>query len=224
MDKFEAYLNDFTSTVNIWDFIINLVVAAILSLVIKIFYVRFSTSFSNREKFASIFLPLALSTLLIITVVKSSIALSLGLVGALSIVRFRAAIKEPEELTYLFLVIGIGLTCCANKPILGIVAVALILPLLFINSRMTRKTSLSKDKLLINLSSETLDIDKITEILKKSVSYIELKRLEENTSGMRMTFVTQVDSMSSISEIRSQLKVINPDINITFLDQPEIAL
>ena len=42
-------------------------------------------------------------------IVKNSIALSLGLVGALSIVRFRAAIKEPEELTYLFLVIATGL-------------------------------------------------------------------------------------------------------------------
>ena len=50
-----------------------------------------------------------MTTMLIITVVKSSLALSLGLVGALSIVRFRAAIKEPEELAYLFLTIAIGL-------------------------------------------------------------------------------------------------------------------
>ena len=133
MDKFQVYLNDFATTVDIWDFIINLLVAAILSIVIKVFYIRFATSFSNREKFSSIFLPLALSTLLIITVVKASIALSLGLVGALSIVRFRAAIKEPEELTYLFLVIGVGLTAGANKPILAITAIALILPLLYLN-------------------------------------------------------------------------------------------
>ena len=50
-----------------------------------------------------------MTTMLIISIVKSSLALSLGLVGALSIIRFRAAIKEPEELAYLFLAIGISI-------------------------------------------------------------------------------------------------------------------
>ena len=53
-------------------------------------------------------MPLAIITTLVITVIKFSLALSLGLVGALSIVRFRAAIKEPEELVFLFLIISIG--------------------------------------------------------------------------------------------------------------------
>ena len=58
--------------------------------------------------------------ILIISIVKSSLALSLGLVGALSIVRFRAAIKEPEELVYLFFVISIGLSNGANQFLLSI--------------------------------------------------------------------------------------------------------
>ena len=55
-----------------------------------------------------------MTTYIVIMVVKNSLALSLGLVGALSIVRFRAAIKEPEELVYLFLIIAAGLGCGAN--------------------------------------------------------------------------------------------------------------
>ena len=51
---------------------------------------------------------LSITTFLVISVVKSSLALSLGLVGALSVIRFRTPIKEPEELSYLFLAIGIG--------------------------------------------------------------------------------------------------------------------
>jgi uncharacterized membrane protein YhiD involved in acid resistance len=224
MDKFQVYLNDFSNTVNIWDFIINLLVAAILSIIIKVFYIRFATSFSNREKFSSIFLPLALSTLLIITVVKASIALSLGLVGALSIVRFRAAIKEPEELTYLFLVIGVGLTAGANKPILAITAILLILPLLYLNTRMSNKKVFTKDKLLINIRSKSSEVNQITESLSQSLSYIELKRLEDNAQGIVMTFVTKVDNINSINTIRDQLKSIDPDIHVTFLDQPEISL
>jgi hypothetical protein len=224
MDKFQVYLNDFTNTVSIWDFIINLLVAAILSIIIKIFYIRFATSFSNREKFSSIFLPLALSTLLIITVVKASIALSLGLVGALSIVRFRAAIKEPEELTYLFLVIGVGLTAGANKPILAITAIALILPLLYLNTRMSGKKVFTKDKLLINIKTHNTDVQKITHSLSESLSYVELKRLEENQNRITMTFVTKLDDIASINSIREGLKAIDPEMHITFLDQPEISL
>ena len=56
-----------------------------------------------------------MTTLLVIAVVKSSLALSLGLVGALSIVRFRTPIKEPEELAYIFLAIALGLCLGADQ-------------------------------------------------------------------------------------------------------------
>ena len=65
--------------------------------------------------------------MLIITIVKSSLALSLGLVGALSIIRFRAAIKEPEELAYLFISISIGLGFGANQAIITTLAFIIII-------------------------------------------------------------------------------------------------
>ena len=68
------------------------------------------------EKRPRLVLPvICLTTLLVISVVKSSLALSLGLVGALSIVRFRTPIKEPEELAYIFLAIAIGLALGADQ-------------------------------------------------------------------------------------------------------------
>ncbi len=69
---------------------------------------------------------LAVTTMIIITIVKSSLALSLGLVGALSIVRFRSAIKEPEELTYLFLTIAIGLGFGADQRLATIIGFAFL--------------------------------------------------------------------------------------------------
>ena len=79
-------------------------------------------------------MPLAIITTLVITVIKFSLALSLGLVGALSIVRFRAAIKEPEELVFLFLIISIGLANGANQFLLSIFSTILIVLILFIRS------------------------------------------------------------------------------------------
>ena len=128
----EKYIAEFNNNIPLDEFLLNLIIIAILVSALRIFYIRYGNAISNRRKFAANFLPLALATMLIIMIVKSSIALSLGLVGALSIVRFRAAIKDPEELTYLFFVIGLGLAGGANQPILAIVAFFSIIVLLFL--------------------------------------------------------------------------------------------
>lgn len=94
---------------------VAIVVAAIFGHWIGFLYTKYGSSLSNRNAFADTFWLLAATTTIVIMVVKFSLALSLGLVGALSIVRFRAAIKEPEELIYLFLVIGIGIACGAGQ-------------------------------------------------------------------------------------------------------------
>ena len=76
---------------------INLGIGAIVSILLKIHYKKYGSTISNREEFSNIFPFILLTTTLVITIVKSSLALSLGLVGALSIVRFRTPIKEPER-------------------------------------------------------------------------------------------------------------------------------
>ena len=79
--------------INITNFIIAILVSAILAFLIKKVYIYSSQTLSNKEYFSDLFIPLSIITCLVITVIKFSLALSLGLVGALSIVRFRAAIK-----------------------------------------------------------------------------------------------------------------------------------
>ena len=95
--------------VSISRFVISIFLSFILSFLLSKIYRTQSNSFSNPETLAKVLPILSIGTTIIIVVVKSSLALSLGLVGALSIVRFRTPIKEPEELTYIFLTIGIGL-------------------------------------------------------------------------------------------------------------------
>ena len=120
-------------------FLLNLVITALITYAIGLFYVRFGNSISNRKKYAQNFLLLSLTTMLIIYIVKASVALSLGLVGALSIIRFRTAIKEPEELGYLFLNIGVGLAMGANQVLITLIAVSIILALLFFQALLNKK-------------------------------------------------------------------------------------
>ena len=94
---------------------------AVLAHILGLLYKQYGNSLSNRGSFGKNFVMLAVTIMLIITIVKSSLALSLGLVGALSIVRFRTAIKEPEELTFLFLNIAIGLGFGADQKLATII-------------------------------------------------------------------------------------------------------
>ena len=109
-------------------FILSLLLATLLSLLIQYCYLKYSNSLSNKLDFSKNFVMLGIMTTIVITIVKSSLALSLGLVGALSIVRFRAAIKEPEELVYLFLIIATGLGCGAGQ--IKLTAVGIIFALI----------------------------------------------------------------------------------------------
>ena len=83
--------------VNIVDAIISLFFAGLFGFLITYSYRYSSQSISGGKQIMSSIIPLSLSICVIITIVKSSLALSLGLVGALSIVRFRTPIKDPED-------------------------------------------------------------------------------------------------------------------------------
>ncbi|WP_445381772.1 DUF4956 domain-containing protein [Robiginitalea sp. IMCC43444] len=94
------------------------------TLIISQFYVKFSKSYNNKLKFSKNLIPFGISILIIVSVIKSSLALSLGLIGALSIIRFRTAIKEPEEIIILLLVMGCAVSIAAEKELLAIILLA----------------------------------------------------------------------------------------------------
>ena len=81
--------------ISIGSFVVSIFLSFILSFLLSKIYRAQSNSFSNPETLAKVLPILSIGTTIIIVVVKSSLALSLGLVGALSIVRFRTPIKEP---------------------------------------------------------------------------------------------------------------------------------
>ena len=150
-------------------FIFSFIVCSLLAYILAKLYVRYGHAISNRKAFSRNFIVLAITTMFIISIVKSSLALSLGLVGALSIVRFRSAIKEPEELTYLFLTIAIGLGCGAGLTILTIIAFIGFTAVIWFNSHYHKNTEIQNLYLTISSQQpEFMDMDKIIEILKRN--------------------------------------------------------
>ena len=135
VETFEQFLSTTSPEIGLLGFMLNLVMTAFLAHILSIVYVRYGNTISNRHNFARNFVLLAVTIMIVITIVKSSLALSLGLVGALSIVRYRTAIKEPEELAYTFLTIAIGLGMGADQIEVTTTAFFLLVALIIIRKR-----------------------------------------------------------------------------------------
>ena len=164
-----------------------------------------------------------MTTMLIITIVKSSLALSLGLVGALSIVRFRTAIKEPEELSYAFLCIAIGLGLGANQRLTTIIGTSLILTLVVIRSNFSKKSRTNFMNLIITCSNKNdLDLDKIVSEISKFSNSVRLKRLSENNNSLESSLSINIENFDNLLKIRNFLKINYPNLTINFLDDSGI--
>ena len=183
-------------------------------------YTKYGTSLSNRRKFSKNFVIIAMTTTLVITIVKSSLALSLGLVGALSIVRFRAAIKEPEELGFLFLAIAIGLGLGADQRIITIIAIAIILLVIILTRISTGDVGDDQDLNLVIKSENAsdLNIDDLVLSLKKYCNRIDLMRLDDSEGVFEAVFKVDISDFSQIVSLRRDLAMLSEDIHITFLD------
>ncbi|MEM7372673.1 MAG: DUF4956 domain-containing protein [Bacteroidota bacterium] len=218
--SFEQFIANYSVPLSLPGFFLHLALAGIAGWGLGWIYRRYGTVLSNRDGFSQNFILLCMTTTVIISVVKSSLALSLGLVGALSIVRFRSAIKEPEELVYLFFCIAIGLGFGADQlwPTLG--AIAMIVPVLVIRGSLNRKKH-TQDLLLllgIPLPSE-LSLETVLEILDRHCSSIHLKRLDETPGQLDMSFVLVFNNVQALSAMKTDLRTKAPAIRLQFLDQ-----
>ena len=220
----ENYLTQAQAQISTPEFIISLTLTAITAYILSKIYVRFGQALSNRSNFGNTFVPMAMTTMIIITIVKSSLALSLGLVGALSIVRFRAAIKEPEELVYLFICVAIGLGYGANQITVTIVGFLLVV----IAIALIRKSAFKVEKsnvmyLTISKKSKTrLDIEKILELLERNSFEVDLKRLDESPTANEVSFITSFQAKTQLLELREALYKLDNQLEVTFLDNTKI--
>ena len=208
--------------INFLNFIFAIILSALLAFLVKLSYVKISKSLNDKEHFSEIFVPLAIITTLVITVVKFSLALSLGLVGALSIVRFRAAIKEPEELVYLFFIIGIGLANGANQFLVAIIATLITLTILYLRKIYNDKRNVnslsetSTNILQIQIDNKTVKSSDIIDRLKKNVNYLNLKSFasDNETEQFNFWFDAEKDHISNLISEIEKITLENKDIKI----------
>ena len=222
---FKNLLNDYSlEAIDLSQFLLNALIGALLSWLVSIYYKKYGRSVSNRSQFANNFILLALTTMLIITIVKSSIALSLGLVGALSIVRFRAAIKEPEELIYLFLVIAIGLGMGADQAAITIVAFLLIMSILIIKSKLSGTSgSMRRNQMQLAITSDPIPVESINSVLSDNMKIVDLKRMSQNNEKMYLSYALESENFNNLVSVKDQLLALSPSMEISFVDNSNVA-
>ena len=204
--NFENLLATQNIEVNLENYVIGLLLSIFLAFLVQQTYIKLSTTLSNKKEFSKNFLMLAATTTIIITIVKSSLALSLGLVGALSIVRFRAAIKEPEELVYLFLLIGIGLGCGAGQFLTISIGVIIILILIYAYSRLKFKNDVKNlEKLnfsvLYQYKTNEEDIEKLKNLITENSKYVKLISLAKTETDTSVNFQIQIDEFEKFNRM-----------------------
>tara|TARA_B100000929_G_scaffold167542_1_gene132692 strand:- start:9 stop:710 length:702 start_codon:yes stop_codon:yes gene_type:complete len=206
--------------------LINLFIGFILALLIKFHYKKYGSTLSNRNEFSNVFIFVLLTTVLVISIVKSSLALSLGLVGALSIVRFRTPIKEPEELAYLFISIAAGLGLGANQTIPTIVSVIFILVSMTILK--FRKVEKEKNMYItinyeITSEKETVKIlDNINQIISNELNSFDLRRVDTSQNSIELNYLVNLKNIKSLEKIIEKLQKDYPKISINYLDQNQV--
>ncbi len=222
LKSLENFILNSAPDISYGNFIIAILISAFLAFIVKLAYIRISRTLNDREYFSDIFVPLAIITTLVITVIKFSLALSLGLVGALSIVRFRAAIKEPEELAYLFFIIGIGLANGANQFLVSIICTFFIILILFIKKYYDDKkndqnlSDSSVNVMQIEIANSKEGVEKIIDILKTKTTYLKLKsfRVEKDLSQYVFWFDVNKNKVNDFMQTVENLKTRQENISI----------
>ena len=205
--------------------ILNLLIGLFLSVLLAIYYAKFGDSLSNRSKFAPILPLLSLITLLVISIVKSSLALSLGLVGALSIVRFRTAIKDPEELVFLFFAIALGLGLGADQRIPTLIAFLVIMGYLVGRKIINKSFNLSaKNNLYMNillpLGGKSDDaFDYVNKVLGDELERVDLRKFETNGEEMRLVFYFKAKSANTLANLSNRIHEKHAKATISIVEQ-----
>ncbi len=216
---FEEFLKSTTPDIPLWSFLMNLLVAAILCYLLGLIYVRFGRSLSSRKSLASNFVVLGMTTMLIISIVKASLALSLGLVGALSIVRFRTAIKEPEELAYVFVTIALGLGLGAGQTLITVLGFVGIIAVICGRAWFVRNRDESNLYLIIGSEgSKRLSIESLTSVLRQNCQGLELKRYDESNGRLEASYLVRFNSYAQLEQAMAALQQHDGSISVSFIE------
>ena len=207
-DIFKSSFLESVTGFSLSEVLLAMLFAVIVGLFIFWVYKKTFTGILYSSGFALTLIGLTLVTTLVIIAVTSNVVLSLGMVGALSIVRFRTAIKEPMEIVFLFWSIAVGIVIGAGMiplAVLGSVIIGIML-IVFAN----RKNVENAYILVLNCENEEAE-NTAAELLKNTVKKYRIKSKTVNADGIELTTELKIkdDKMAFVNQMNKITGVKN---------------
>jgi len=208
---------------SLWRFAVNAIIAGLLSIVIREVYRRFGSTSSGRYEFSNLFPLFTITTVVVIAVVRSSLALSLGLIGALSIVRFRSAIKSPEELVYLLFCASVGVALGAEQRLLALTSVVLVCAVVIVRHVGRRPADRN---LVLTVSGDAARfyggdasaLDRVRGVTRA----LRLQRIDHDGDNVELRAIVTVDHDGGAALI-ARLRETLPEFRFSLVDADDIV-
>lgn len=179
------YLLENNTEVPFIQVVLGMLVALLLALVIFQIYRLTYTGVMYSREFNTTIVMLCLITTLVIMIIGSNLALSLGMVGALSIIRFRTAVKDAKDAAYLFWAIGVGLSCGTGIYSIGIVGSVIIAAVLLFIFHIRGADG---QAFLLVLRGGEVDMERLEELLGQLTRKHFLKMTSRSGQDMEITY------------------------------------
>lgn len=178
------------TTISSEEVAVSLVITAVLALYIFLVYRLFTKETFYSRSFNISLVGVAVITAAIIVTIHSSIVVSLGMVGALSIVRFRTAVKDPVDLMFLFWSIGVGLICGAGHAEYAVILSVVLTICIFLLERMP----VAKASMILVVNTSDLDIEvAVIALVRRYAKGVKVKARNYNKEGVNMTMELRVN-------------------------------
>lgn len=205
-----SIMENFTGTISTTQILLALVVSFLIGIFIVMIYKKTYTGVIYSKSFSLCLILLAMITSIIICTINSNLSLSLGMVGALSIVRFRTAIKEPVDTVFMFWAIAMGIMAGAGLYIIAIIASLVVGLLYFISYTMGFKTN--KQYLLVIKYDAQYDKEINNQIKKLKKAKLKSKSLSSGIVEVTYEIVASEDENNILMNIQSSCPVINVSV------------
>ena len=190
----EYFLSQFQNLTP-WKIAIGLAMGCLVGLIIAFVYKRCYRGVLYSPTFAMTLMMLTLITTPVVMCIKSDIALSMGMVGALSIVRFRTAVKDPMDTAYMFWALTMGILLGAE---LYVHALAVVLCIGLILMLMTFVRFRNPNSYLLVVHYDDYAEQEITQLLRRTVRQRKLRSKTVTRSGAEMTVEVRLDSKQDL--------------------------
>ena len=213
-DIFKSSFLESVTEFSALDVLIGMIFALVIGLFIMLIYKKTFSGVMYSKGFSMALVGLSLVTTLVIMAVTSNVVLSLGMVGALSIVRFRAAIKEPMEIVFLFWSLAAGIVIGAGMIPLAVIG-SLIIGIIFIIF-VKQKVCHTPYILIINCNNDKTETSAL-QLLEKSVGKYIVKSKTVNDSGIEITLEVRIkDAATGFVNSINELKGVSSATLVSF--------